>query len=304
MIEQPAQQDWPDESPGEKLEVKGIVGVRWAIASEEVQQSVLALNESVNQIRERQIEESLDREALSPIEGIRSSQVLGAMFRAWARPLDDGTDEQTLARLREETAQADSAQTGLRQVLFRSHVTCSRPMDWQAALVAETAPSESRWLLSRLHGLEAELESVHMSVPEDRQEPLRRTREDVLSYIATHQTPGSAQAPVASERVLAEGVLAGRPESYVQALAQMYPFPDINGVSLAVEAWPRTLRATLGVFPAEVAYAEFVRVRETGLPDLVNIPDKPPLDEHRLYVCSSVLRVAREVFALLPLGER
>ena len=103
---------------------------------------------------------------------------------------------------------------------------------------------------------------------------------------------------------LARGILAGDPKAYIEAIKQTDPFSDISqlGSSMDFHAEESTLvEATLHVNSEQVVPSEVKTLLKSGRLSVKKMPKTKFYEIHQDYVCGCVLRVARELFALLPI---
>ena len=140
---------------------------------------------------------------------------------------------------------------------------------------------------------EALAEAVEQAKEEDDreyQEALRAYERDYADWKATCE--------------LARGILAGDLEAYIEAIKQTDPFSDISqlGSSLDFRAEDSTLvEATMHVNSKQVIPSEVKTLLKSGRLSVKEMPGTKLYGLYQDYVCGCVLRVARELFALLPI---
>ena len=103
---------------------------------------------------------------------------------------------------------------------------------------------------------------------------------------------------------LAEGVLDGRPTSYIQAIEQLKPFEDLDylGSSLKFTVLDKkSFEVELKVNSDEVIPPEIKSLTKTKKVSVKKMPISKFNDYYQDYVCGCALRIGRELFALLPL---
>ena len=104
-------------------------------------------------------------------------------------------------------------------------------------------------------------------------------------------------------RLLARGVLNGDGAAYIRALEELNPFEEISGIGSSLEFTAHTRRvveARLKVAGNNVVPREAKALTKSGKLSVKAIPKKRYKEIYEDYVCGCILRVAREVFALLP----
>lgn len=103
---------------------------------------------------------------------------------------------------------------------------------------------------------------------------------------------------------LAEKVLAGNAEGYIEAIRQADPFSDISELGSSIQFQTdggSCIEATLRANSEEVIPAEIKSLLKSGKLSIKKMPKGKFYELYQDYVCGSVLRVAREIFALLPI---
>lgn len=104
-------------------------------------------------------------------------------------------------------------------------------------------------------------------------------------------------------RGIARGVLGGDGKAYIEALLEMNPFEEIGvlGSALHFTVHSRSvLEANLKVSGKQTIPREIKSLTASGKLSVKSIPRVRFQEIYQDYVCSCALRVAREVFALLP----
>jgi hypothetical protein len=104
-------------------------------------------------------------------------------------------------------------------------------------------------------------------------------------------------------RLLARGVLNGDGAAFIRALEELNPFEEISGIGSSLEFTTHTrkvIEARLKVTGNHIVPREAKTLTKTGRLSVKAIPKKRHKEIYEDYVCGCILRVAREVFALLP----
>lgn len=102
---------------------------------------------------------------------------------------------------------------------------------------------------------------------------------------------------------LAEKVLAGNTESYIEAIRQADPFSDISELGSSIHFQndrDSCIEATLRVNSKKVIPTEIKGLLKSGKLSVKKMPKGKFYELYQDYVCGCVLRVGREIFALLP----
>lgn len=102
---------------------------------------------------------------------------------------------------------------------------------------------------------------------------------------------------------LAKCILAGDSKAYARALRELSPFAEIaelgSSVQFTIET-PKLIQCALKVNGAEAIPSEVKSLTASGKVSTKPMPKARFHEIYQDYICGCVLRVAREVFALLP----
>jgi hypothetical protein len=103
---------------------------------------------------------------------------------------------------------------------------------------------------------------------------------------------------------LSTKILAGDRAAYIEAIKKVDPFSDINGLGSSYNITAdseKTLTATLYVNGENVIPNEVKTLTKSGKVSIKAMPKNRFYEIYQDYVCGCTLRVARELFALLPI---
>jgi len=103
---------------------------------------------------------------------------------------------------------------------------------------------------------------------------------------------------------LAERILAGELEAYVDIIKQVNPFSEINHLGTSLDFKPSnksTIEINLNVKGEDVIPKEIKTLLRSGKLSIKKMPKTKFYELYQDYVCSAALRIAREIFALLPI---
>jgi len=108
-----------------------------------------------------------------------------------------------------------------------------------------------------------------------------------------------------TETGLATEVLSGDPAGFEKAVAYMKPFEELKALGAAVNVYtspshPKAIGAEVRVAESRIVPEEAKTLTKTGALSVRAMPKSRGLDVYQDYVCGVVLRVARELVALLP----
>ena len=103
-------------------------------------------------------------------------------------------------------------------------------------------------------------------------------------------------------REMAKGVLAKDIQAYRRIIEHFQPFSDIAefGTEMTLEFRPDNISIDLFVNSTDIIPREIPTLTSTGKPSKKNMPAGRFNELYQDFVCSCVLRVAREVFACIP----
>lgn len=201
-------------------------------------------------------------------------------------------------------------------LLLTVHQECSEPWDWHRIQSAPppTKPIKSRrreemarhkrdnyeetfldMLLNRINAQRKKLdEAVKQAQEEDEQDYQVR----LASYQREYQDWSAMKE-------LASCILAGDSEAYQDAYLQTRPFSDMQELGLTARFFvvtPKLIQVDVSVRGNEVVPSTEKRLLKSGKLSERQVPRTKYLELYQDYVCSCVLRVAGEFFALLPIN--
>ncbi|HKV99621.1 MAG TPA: hypothetical protein VJN96_07350 [Vicinamibacterales bacterium] len=105
-------------------------------------------------------------------------------------------------------------------------------------------------------------------------------------------------------RDVAKGILDRDLEAYKQAIQETTPFSDISDLCPTItlrSSAPWYMEATIRVLGEDLIPSESKALTQAGKMSVKKMSAARLKDTHQDYVCSCILRVGRELFALLPI---
>ncbi|WP_144988126.1 hypothetical protein [Gimesia aquarii] len=102
---------------------------------------------------------------------------------------------------------------------------------------------------------------------------------------------------------LAEDVLAGNTKAYIESIHKTNPFNDITELGSSIKFHAKSsscIEAILCVKSEEIIPTETKSLLKSGKVSIKKMPVTKYYELYQDYVCGCILRVARELFALLP----
>lgn len=200
------------------------------------------------------------------------------------------------------------------QVLLSVHSECGPPVDWEA-MVSVEAPQEPE-RVSEAEDEALRKESQYKAGFLDRllkREQARRASLETEVERARQIDAASYRESLAhwqeelrdwkESKVLAERVLALEPKALLNAIGKVDPFSDISELGSSVRfeiGESRLLEATISVHSDSVIPKEAKVLLRSGRLSVRQMPKSRFNELFQDYVCGCVLRVANELFAVLP----
>ena len=127
--------------------------------------------------------------------------------------------------------------------------------------------------------------------------------EDEQKYREAMSAYGGEKAHWEKMRGLARRVLAGDHKAYIEALVELSPLAEISDLGSFIKFTVHTaklIEAELKVSGTQAIPAEIKSLTTSGKLSVKPMPKGRFHETYQDYVCGCILRVAREVFALLP----
>ena len=186
-------------------------------------------------------------------------------------------------------------------VLVSMHKDCRDPIDWLA--LATALPPHAPMKLARRQLAAAFRQSLSPGAPPSTEEE-SAPRDDEALHASAQAHHAEHLAEVARLRELANGILAGTLRSYSEAIQELSPFAEIDQLGSAMNFVVHTahlVECTLTVNGQHVIPRQEKFLTKSGKLSAKTMAKARYHEIYQDHVCSSVLRVARELFALLPL---
>jgi len=200
-------------------------------------------------------------------------------------------------------------------VLLSIHKDCGNPIDWQA-IRAANPPSKPEKPHAREKAAREKLEKYKPGIldkirkrEDERRKELaqnveRMRQEDEEEYQRLLDRYQKECSEWEETQEHATKVLAGDPDALVEVIEEVNPFGEISelGSSLEFQGYEAgVIEATLHVNSEEVVPKEVKSLLKSGKLSVKEMPKSKFNELYQDYVCGSVLRIARELFALLPI---
>jgi len=232
----------------------------------------------------------------------------------WLRELERLSKEREKMQELEQATHEVQDYENYVDLLQSVHKECRDIWDWEAIGCSELPDRPARGrrheeaARTKLEGFKPGVFDKMLSRTESKREELlaavgEARQADEQEYQEALQTYNKEYAEWETACALASGIAAGSVQACLDAIKQADPFSEISklGSSIEFEAEKTSLiQATLHVNSAEVIPSEERRLLKTGKVSVKEMPKTRFYALHQDYVCSCVLRVARELFALLP----
>ena len=192
------------------------------------------------------------------------------------------------------------------EVIKSVHKECSEPYDWQEIVSSpppfnpgENGLNEQR-ALQALNNYKPSWRDKLFNRVEVRKAILKREIEKAREI--DHQEYSEWEKLVN----LADKILSGDTAAYLQAIKELAPFEDINELGSTLNFSiknPNYIEVTVNVHSDDVIPSEVKSLTKTGKLSVKPMTKTQFYDLYQDYVCSCVLRIAREVFAILPVKK-
>jgi len=200
-------------------------------------------------------------------------------------------------------------------LLLSVHKECSDTWDWEKIQSSEppTKPTKSHTheelAKAKLDKFKPGVFGKILGSAESKRDKLVRTvrgaREtDEKEYQEALQTYEQEYVDWGAAREVANRILAGIAAAYMDAIRQTDPFSDISELGSSIEFQAESgalVEVTLHVNSEQVIPSEAKSLLKSGKLSVKQMPKGKFYELYQDYVCSCVLRVARELFALLPI---
>jgi hypothetical protein len=190
------------------------------------------------------------------------------------------------------------------QVLLSVHKECSRPWDWLAVVSAlrshPPASNRSQEFTIRLNAV------VDRTAPEERAALVHHARElDEQSHVKEVTAHGVEVEERDRFASLGTRILAGEIAAYEEAIHAQACFDELTQLGCSVKASARSahlIECELRVPGTSVIPSEEMWLTGAGKLSVKAMPKGRFHEIYEDFLCGSALRVARELFALLPAG--
>lgn len=167
------------------------------------------------------------------------------------------------------------------QMIRRVHETCSETIDWKK--ISEQPAPASR---------SVSFNASNDSFSEDLHDANNSKFDDYGDWKKLHDLSGK--------------ILAGDIDSYLEVLAEVKPFEDLTEYGSDFEVGtddPSSMTVEFNVKSEEVVPQETLALTSTGKLSRKALAKSTRNDIVQDYICSCVIRIAREMFALLPVDR-
>lgn len=200
------------------------------------------------------------------------------------------------------------------EILLSIHKECGNPLDWKSIQSSDPPlePSKNNSLeivaRSNLENfkpgvLDKILNRVESKTDQLKKEVIGAKQNDEELYQLELKEFNQQLADWKEITEISRRVLQGEPESYLEAIKNIEPFSEIQqlGSSLNFNVQGNIIVANLFVKGEEVIPSESKTLLKSGKLSVKKISKSYFYELYQDYVCGAVLRIARELFALLPI---
>jgi hypothetical protein len=190
------------------------------------------------------------------------------------------------------------------EVLLSIHKDCADPTDWLAAATELPAPSPAKGSYYELRARQI----MTVLPPSERhgwEEKIEIARlQDEQTYESQINAHDEAQQSWQKRVTLARKVRAGDTAAYAEAVNELSPLGEITHLGSSTEFTvhtPRLLECNLALNSSRAVPAEMKSLTASNKVSTKTMPTGRFHEIYQDYLCSCMLRVARELFALLPI---
>lgn len=224
--------------------------------------------------------------------------------------------QKTIVKMQEAERSAYEVQVYQNHIdlLLSVHKECGEIYDW-AEIEHSEPPAKPKHLNQHEDAAKLNLSSLKIGLSDkllgrgdskkkqllDAIEDAKKLDEKEYQDALTSYENGCEELQTAKE--LSTKILAGDTTAYIEAIQKVDPFSDIKGLgsSYDIKVYNKTmLNATLFVNGESVIPTEIRSLTKGGKLSIKTMPKNKFYDIYQDYVCGSSLRIARELFALLP----
>lgn len=204
------------------------------------------------------------------------------------------------------------------EVLTSVHKDCGPVVNWEHIHRYRLAPGKPRIenFADRENNAKLALESYQPGVKDkilrrtkskqlELEEAVERARKkDEEEYQEAVRVYEEEYAEWEASKVIAQRIVEGDIEAYIEAIKHLNPFSEISEIGSSVSfavVNAKMIEAEMAVNSEKVIPKETKSLLKSGKLSTKNMTKTKFYELYQDYVCSCVLRVARELFALLPI---
>ena len=219
------------------------------------------------------------------------------------RELERRSKEQAKLSAQEQARLEVETHENQLEVLLSVHKEQGETWDWLslAAALPPPCPQKNSYHESKAKQRIAVLPAQERQAAEPAIEAARLQDEDVFEK--AKQTYSDDMAEWKTMRTLAPRIIAGERKAYSQALVEFSPFAEISELGSSIHFTVHTAKLIECVLKVNGAQAIPTEAKTLTASGKVSVKPMSKGRFHEIYqdyLCGCVLRVAREVFALLP----
>jgi hypothetical protein len=206
-----------------------------------------------------------------------------------------------LSALEKARLEVDTYENGL-DVLLSVHKEQTDPFEWPA--FAASLPPVPPARMSR-HELKARQRLALSSAMQDTEVVIADAQQaDERDYQAALQAHAADHAEWEKMSRLARRILQGDSGAYIEAIEELSPFAELDSIGSSLHFSvhsPRLIEVALTTNGRQAIPSEVKVLTASGKVSIKSMPAQRFIEIYQDYVCGCVLRVARELFALLPI---
>lgn len=188
------------------------------------------------------------------------------------------------------------------EVLLSVHKEQADAVDWPSLATALPPAPPVR---QSYHELRSRQRLAIATLKHNEPAVLQKARQqDEIDFHNAEQAYASEQAEWAKQSALAKRILKGEHDAYIDAIHEFNPFIELAGIGSSLHFTvhsAKCLECSLTTYGRKAIPAEVKSLTASGKVSIKKMSRTRFVEIYQDYICGCVLRVARELFGLLPI---
>lgn len=190
------------------------------------------------------------------------------------------------------------------EVLLSIHKEQTSPTDWFSIAASLPPPLPTRQAHNEFKARQRmAVASIAKIAGPSIEEAQRQDEQEHQEALQAHTADREEWGKMSN---LARRMLNGEPDAYIVAIQELNPFAELAGIGSSIHFTvhtPRLVEIVLSTNGKKAIPAEHKTLTASGKVSVKAMPRARFVEIYQDYVCGCVLRVARELFALLPIDS-